>query len=242
MTIATTSTFELTIDQVVRQAFVLAGLLSEYQPVDSVKGAFAKQKLDTIVKELENEGIFAKSVAFETVSIVSGQYIYTLSTGTLDAFGVAMWVDPLQAAQGTAANSELAVPAMGRMEWQTITTKAATGRPLKYYCHREPSPPEVYFWPTPSASEDGGAVRFQVHRFRADATDGNATLDYEKTWTQYFITRLAHDLSLGAQKPIERLNYLMTMAGEQKRKAKLYSGERPAQRFTVGTISGMQRR
>lgn len=244
MTISPTTTNELTIDQIVRQAYVKAGLLSEYQQVDNTKGMLAKQLLDTIVKELEMEGILAKSVSFESVTLTAGTSIYTLSANTLDAFGVAMWIDPLQvaAAPGSTSNSELPVYPMDRKEWQTITSKdSPADRPLKYYCHREFAQPQVYYWPVPDSTTTGGIVRHQVHRYRADATDGAATLDYEKSWTQYFIHELAHQLSVSNQKPLDRCQYLATLALAKKRQAKLYSAERPGQRFTIGHTSGRQR-
>lgn len=242
MTISPTTTNTLTIDQIVRQAYVKAGLVSEYQQVDNIKGLFAKQLLDTIVKELEVEGIMAKSVSFETVTLAASTFVYTLSENTLDAFGVAMWIDPTQAATGLPATSELPVYPMQRMEWQTITTKDNTAdRPRKYYCHREFEQAQVYYWPTPDASGAGGVVRHQVHRYRADATDGTATLDYEKPWTQYFIHELAHQLSVSSQKPLDRCQYLAALAAAKKRQAKLYSGERPGQRFTIGHTSGQRR-
>lgn len=244
MTIQTTTTNELTIDQIVRQSYVKAGLLSEYQAIDITKGTRAKELLDTIVKELEMEGILAKSVSFEPVTLTAGTSIYPLSENTLDAFGVAMWIDPLQVAAtpGSTANNELPVYPMDRKEWQTITSKdSAEDRPLKYYCHREFSIAQVYYWPVPGAGTTGGIVRHQVHRYRADATDGAATLDYEKSWTQFFIWELAHQLSVDAQKPLDRCQYLGGVARAKKRQAKLYSAERPGQRFTIGHTSGRRR-
>ena len=111
-----------------------------------------------------------------------------------------------------------------------------------YYCHRELATPQVWLWPQPSATENGSLIRFQVHRFRSDATQGAATLDYERYWTQFFIWELAHQLSVGSGKGIDRCQYLAAQAAQKKKMARMYSAQRPDQRFTVGYLGSGRRR
>lgn len=233
MTIATTTGNELTIDGIVRTAHVLSGLLSQYQSLDAARAATGRLLLDSILKELENEGIYARSAKFELVTIVSGTFKYTMPTDCLDLFGTAMWISADQASTPDAA-SELPVNDITRDRWQRLQPKNSTGRPIYYYPHRELFPIEAWLWPIPDASSDGSLLRFQTHRLRSDATDGAKTVDYEVYWTQFFIWELSHQLSVASQKPLARCQYLAGQASMKKAKAKTYSAQRPEIQFTVG--------
>src|SRR5262249_13603048 len=161
------------------------------QDVDQVKGSYARDRLDTILKELEVEGLFAKSISFETITLVSGQFQYDLPSDALDAVGIGMYIDPSQASSNPQNANELPVKDMRREEWQVLTRKDATGRPLKSFCHRVNVVPQVWYWPVPGSSEAGGIVRHQVHRLRADTTLGTVKPDYELYWNQFFIWELS---------------------------------------------------
>jgi hypothetical protein len=241
MAIAATTTNELNIDAIVRMAHVHSGLLSVYQNVDAARGAYAKSLLDTILKELENEGLFAKSISFESVTLVSGVFQYTMPTDCLDVIGIGMWISADQVGSPNTAD-ELPVKDILRDQWQTLTSKGAEARPLMYYCHRVDAVPAVWLWPTPGPSEAGSRIRFQVHRLRADATDGTKTLDYERYWTQFFIWELAHQLSIGAGKALDRVQYLSAQATQKKKMAKMYSAQRPDMQLVIGHSSGRRRR
>jgi hypothetical protein len=240
LTIATTTTNELTIDSIARMAYMHAGLLEVHQSADEARKSYARTLLDTIVKELEVEGLFAKSISFETITLESGTFVYTMPSDCLDVVGIGMYIAPGQPL--TSAASELPVKDILRDQWQTIATKDSQSYPLMYYCHRVPAVPEVWLWPTPGPSEDGGLVRFQVHRLRADATDGSKTVDYERYWTQYFIWELAHQLSVGSGKALDRCQYLAGQAMQKKRMAKMYSAQRPDTQVVLGHSSGRRRR
>lgn len=241
MTIATTRTNELTLGAIVKIANVQAGLAPIEQSINAVRTAHALTLLDTILKGVQDEGIYARSVAFQTITLVAGQYVYTMASDVLDVVGIGMWISADQASNPTAA-SELPVKDVPRDTWQTQSSKTSQGRPLQYYCHRAEAIPQVWLWPTPSSVEGGSLVRFQVHRLKADATDGNATADAERYWQQFLIYELAHQLSLGAQKALDRTQYLGNIARDQKRLAKMYSMQRSATQLVLGTSSGRRRR
>ncbi len=240
MAIATTTGREITVDGIVLAAYQRAGLLSEYQAVDSAKSAVARNLLDTICKGLEAEGIMARSVSFQLITLATDTFRYDMPSSVLDVFGAAMWIDPTQALTPDAAN-ELLVTEKTRDEWQRLTSKDAEARPLFYYVHRQASPIQVWVWPRPGASENGGLIRFQCHRLRADANDGAVTLDYEVYWEQYFIWELAYQLSLGAGMDLTRCVHLSSVAADKKLVAKRYSMQRPGVQFTVGHRSGARR-
>jgi len=241
MTIQTSRSSELTLGRIVKLAYVQAGLVPIQQSIDQVRTAHALELLRVIITSLQREGIFAKSVAFETITLVSGQTVYTMSSDVLDVIGQGMWISADQASTSDTA-SELPVQDVLRDIWQTNASKGSQGRPLLYYCHRAEEIPQVWLWPVPSGSEDGSLIRFQVHRLRADTSDANATIDAERYWHQYFVDELSHRLSLGAQKSLTRTQYLQSLGEEQKRLAKMYSFQRSETQLVLGTTSGWRRR
>jgi hypothetical protein len=241
LTISTSRTNELTLGQIVKTAYVQAGLSPIEQSINQARSAHALLLLDTIMKGVQDEGIYARSVAFQTITLTVGTYVYTMDPDVLDVVGIGMWISADQAGSPTAAN-ELPVKDVLRDTWQTQTSKDAEGRPIQYYCHRAEAIPQVWIWPKPSASEDGSLIRFQVHRLKADTSDANATADAERYWQQFLIYELAHQLSLGAQKALDRTQYLSSIAQNQKRLAKMYSMQRTETQLVLGTNSGRRRR
>lgn len=241
MTIAATRTNELTLGAIVKIANVQAGLAPIEQSINAVRTTHALTLLDTILKGVQDEGIFARSVSFQTITLVAGQYVYTMASDVLDVVGMGMWISADQASTPTAA-SELPVKDVLRDVWQTRSSKDAQGPPHEYYCHRAEAIPQVWIWPTPSSSESGSLIRFQVHRLRADSTDANATADAERYWQQFLIYELAHQLSVGAQKALDRTQYLGMIAEKNKRMAKMYSMQRSSTQLILGTASGWRGR
>jgi len=145
----------------------------------------------------------------------------------LDVVGDAMWIDPDEADVNAAAG-EVPLVMIGRDEWQLLSDKSATGRPVMYYVHRTGSPPVVMLWPTPDADNDG-TVRFQVHLLAADSNDASKTLDLERVFTQYITWELAHHICL-ANSLHQQASYYGNMALMKLDMCKSFAAQRsPAQ-------------
>src|SRR6185436_7825370 len=144
-----------------------------------VQQSWASELLDLIVNRMQTKGLFAKVIDFEPVTLVNDQFQYTMAGDVLDITGPAMFIDATQA-DITRATSETPVTPMTRDEWQTLSTKSAEGPPTRYYVHRVGTPPTVYLWPTPGATEAGGHIRFQKHRLRKTSSDPTKTGDFEQ--------------------------------------------------------------
>lgn len=242
MTISTSRTNELTLGQIVKLGYVQAGLVPIEQSINVARTNHALTFLDIILKGVQDEGIFARSVSFQTVTLSTGVYQYTMDPDVLDVIGIGMWISAEQAVASSTAANELPVKDVLRDTWQTQTSKDAEGRPIQYYCHRAEEIPQVWIWPRPSASEDGSLIRFQVHRLRADSTNANSTADAERYWQLFLVYELAKHLSRGAQKGLDRTNDLAVEAREYKRLAKMYSFQRTETQLVLGTASGRRRR
>ena len=227
MTIATTRSHEFDVDKICKLAWRKAGLLSIYQSMNAQQAAAARELLELIVHSTETEGMFARSVIFESVTLADGTYVYPLSASTIDVTGTAMYVLPNQTAV------ELPVQIISRERWQTIGVRTASGPPTLAYIHRQAVPYEAWLWPTPGASEAAGTVRFQSHRLRADVTAAGVTPDFEVYWADFLTTRLAKEIAQASGRGIDVVNDLERQSEIQLRKCRGKSNQSTMQQLVL---------
>jgi hypothetical protein len=231
MTIMSTRTREISVRRLVEHAFKLAGLTELGQAVPEREAIVARALLDEVVDGLEAEAIFARSADFHRVQLVAGTSRYDFPEDVLEPFEDAMWIDP-NVPDPDAADGESVVRAIRQHQWHTLPTKAATGRPLLYYPHRAGSVVQARLWPTPDATTSGW-VRFKVQRLRADSTDANATVDFERYWKEYLTFELAHRLALAKSLDLNRVAYLAGQAAIALDKCKRRARRAGNQQFVV---------
>lgn len=217
--------FVRTIDSVVATAYRRAGLLSVQQTPSSNQSATARDILADISQELVTEGVFQRAVQVQYVALVLGQNQYPMPEDVIAIVGNGAYIDPTQSQVPFQANSETPVTMRDRDFWQTMSAKGSAGRPFVGYFAREAPLGTLYIWPTPSATEVGGHIRFQVQQTRPDLTDGTKTLPYERYWTDFFVWELAHYLAVENSLDMNRVGYLAQQAAAKKASAKAYSHE-----------------
>lgn len=210
MTVASTRTRRLKIDQIVTAAYRLAGLLNEHQTPDVAKKNAAYDLLETMLKLNQVTGLFAREVVFETITLTSGTNEYNLSENTFDVIADGMYIEASDP-DPTKARAEMVVTQIDREQRQTIQAKNATAVPTMFYVDRTADIVKVWLWPIPN---EAGRIRFQVHRFVADSFDGNATPDLEVYWEQWEIWELAHQLATANSLNMTRILHLKGKADE----------------------------
>lgn len=240
MTISTTRTRELDIAKICQRAYQLTGLANESQNISADKLSFAKDIIETVLDDLEADGLRARAVAFETLPLVASQSAYALSADVIDVVGQIMYIPP-GATDLDHASGEVPLIAITREDWQLQVAKDATGRPLQYYAHRAASPVELRVWPTPTAA-DLGTLRMQVHRLAADSSDASKTLDLERYWSLYIIWELAHHLAMANSLNMGRVQYFEGIAQKHLEKCKSYSAQKAPARLVVAHSTGWNRR
>lgn len=227
MTIMATRTHEFNVGQICRLAYREASILSVYQDMTAQQSSAATDFLELIVHSVEAEGIFARSIEFEEITLVDGQESYDLSANTLDTTGKAMYVPPDQ------TTIELPLQPMSREQWQEIGVRDVEGPPSRFYVHRTGALLQLKLWLTPGASEDGGIVRLQSHRLRADVTDTAATPDFERYWADYLVQKLAAKLARSNALPLDRVQELEGMAARSLAKCRGKSNQGTMQQFVL---------
>ncbi len=240
MTIATGRTRELDIGKIAQRAYQLTGLASEAQSISNDKLSCAKDVIETILDDLEADGLRARAVAFEYLTLVAGQSAYVLNADVIDVVGEVMFI-PVGAVDLEHTSGEVPLVPISRQDWQLQVAKDMTGRPLQYYANRAASPVELRIWPTPTTA-DAGTLRMQVHRLAADSNDASKTLDLERYWSLYIIWELAHHLAMANSLNMGRVQYFEGIAQKHLEKCKSYSAQKVPARFVVTHSTGWSRR
>lgn len=240
MTISPSRTRELNIGRICLRAYQLAGLVNEAQSLSLDKLTYAKDTLEMILDSLEAQGLRSRAVAFETVTMVSGQSVYPLSADVIDIVGVAAYIDP-SVVDITHAGGEMMVIPITREDWQLQTAKDATGRPIQFFANRAADPVEMWVWPTPT-DVDEGTIRLQVHRLAADSDNGANTMDLERFWVMYITWELAHHIAMANALNMGRVNYFKQIAMQNLETCKSYSAQKTASQMVVSHRTGWSRR
>jgi hypothetical protein len=230
------------IDDIVAMSYRRAGLLNAQQSPSTVQGAVARQVLSVLVTALEAEGIAMRAVQPGYVVMVASQNLYTLPETVIDCVGNGAYIDPTVSQVPFQASSETPVIKTDRDTYQGLSSKSAESRPTLYYFARNAPLSTLYLWPTPSASEAGGQIRFQYHVLRPDVTDGTKTLPFERYWDEYFVYALAGRLAFDNSLPLDRVGYCDQMAAAKKDIAKGMSKQNVNMQATINHMTGWQRR
>lgn len=197
---ATTSLEVPTIDEVVTKAYRRSGLINVAQSPSAAQLSAARGTLSDMVDHLAAGGVLMRAVQVGYVTLVEGQNLYTMPENVFDIVGNGAYIDPTQSQVPFQAMSETPVIMKDRDTYQGLTAKSAQSRPYIGYFAREAPQSTLYLWPTPSASEDTGKIRFNLHVTRPDVTNGLNTIPFERYWTEYFVwglaVRLAFDNSM----------------------------------------------
>lgn len=239
MTVNASATAELSIDQIVRQAYILASVMAIEEPTSGVQWAsrssYARQLLEAITKGLEAEGRLVRAKRFYDLSLVTGQAYYTLPPEIMDVYGDGAFIEPGQPLEG--ASFETVVRQVDQETWQRLGVRDSEGRPTLYFVNRGQAPLEIRLWLTPDAA-DAGTIRFQAYYFLANSSDGNSTPDLERHWTRYLSYALAQDLAEGAGLARDKVTGLGQMADMLLQKAKGYSRQRTNNQVLIVHGSG----
>lgn len=235
MTIASTRTQELDIGQLILMGYRKAGLLNENQEANAAKLSAGKMLLETIVKELQIYGIYAKSVVLETVTLVAGTRTYALSANTFDVLATAVHIASTDNVNNP--QSALALTAIDREQRQTVSNESATGVPTTFYVDRTVTPITVWIWPVPAAA---GWIRFQSHRLAADNFDTTKTIDLERYWAQYIIWELGSQLAAD-NSMLEKAAYCDAIAQRKLTMCRAYSNPRGSFQIQMDHPTGWTR-
>lgn len=228
MAIASTATFELTRDQLIRRAFQLAGMTEASMSPDSDDIAMAADFLGMELDTLQAEGIVLRTVERATKSLVDGTAEYTLDSDTLD---VHVGPDDLLGSHTvTGATGSTYVKAIGRAEYLAISNRTAEGTPTMGYVERGTTSVKIVLWPVPSAA---ATLTYQRVRMIRDVTSGSVTMDLVKAWMKPVMWAMAHQIILAKAGDLARADYVRNEAERLKAVVRSYDRQRGTAQLAI---------
>ena len=135
VTVSSSTARELTVGEIWRRAYQLAGLKELTQSLRDAEKTLAKDLSEGIVDELATYGVTARQRTFETVTLTEDTYIYNLGATTLDVVGDGAYI-AASVADVTKAPSETPVMQVDQEAWQRISAKSAKSTPTIYWANR----------------------------------------------------------------------------------------------------------
>jgi hypothetical protein len=223
MTVSTSRATEMTVDQIVRRAWQMAGLMPVEEgtsgPSWAERSDFGRTMLDVILDGLQTEGAYARQVVLENTTLTAADYTYTMSDYVLDIVGDGMYIDASET-DLTKAAGETLVRQISREQWHELGAKDSSGRPSQFFFDR--SLLEVKLWPIP---DEAGTIRFQIHKFTTDSLEGGATLELRPYWYRYLIWELAHYIATAQGLSDQRCSRYEKRAKEYKNRARAYANQ-----------------
>lgn len=232
MTVSSTTTFELTRDQIIRRAMQLAQL---GDPQESPDGNFVAMAADFMQMELQslaNEGVTLYQKERTTLALTASTAEYTLPTDVID---VVVGPDGFAGTIVDADNNETRVKAIDGHEYTLLSNKDAEATTPTFVYVEKRQTVRALFWPEPSANT---TFRYQKVRLIFDMDTGARTTDLGRRWQKYLWLAMAWQLAHAASKPVETVSFLKKAAAEERALAVRSDREMTGGQFYVPRYGG----
>ena len=180
-----TTAFNLTIDDIVEEAYERCGLQTN-SGYDLKK---ARTSLNILFSEWGNRGIHLWKTELQEVALVSGTSTYTTPTSTNDVLEAY-----ISTGSGTGDYTDISLTKIDRSTYAALPNKGSTGTPSQYYVDRQLTP-TITLYQTPDASTYTYLKYYTLNRIEdAGAYGNNADLPFR--FIPCMISGLAFYLSL----------------------------------------------
>ena len=138
MALSGTSTFTLTVNDVIQEAYDRIG----GDPILGYDIRSARRSLNIMFSDWANRGYNQWTIEYKTLAITTGTIEYTLPSDTVDIINA-----NIQISDGT----EFAMTALGLNDYAGISNKTTQARPTQYYLQRL-STPVLKIYPAPDTN------------------------------------------------------------------------------------------
>lgn len=180
-----TTAFNLTIDDIVEEAYERCGLQTN-SGYDLKK---ARTSLNILFSEWGNRGIHLWKTELQEVALVSGTSTYTTPTSTNDVLEAY-----ISTGSGSGDYTDISLTKIDRSTYAALPNKGSTGTPSQYYVDRQLTP-TITLYQTPDASTYTYLKYYTLNRIEdAGAYGNNADLPFR--FIPCMISGLAFYLSL----------------------------------------------
>lgn len=179
-----TTDFNLSIDELVEEAFERCGM----EMTTSHHLKTARRSLNLMFLDWANRGLNLWTIEEATYNLTQGGTMITLPTDTVQVLTAVI----RDSSQGQ--TTDITIDPITRAEYLDIPDKSTQARPAQYYVERT-NTPKVYFYPSP---DNNGPYQFRYYRIRRiqDAGDYTNTADVNFRFLPCLAAGLAYYLSL----------------------------------------------
>ena len=172
MTLSGTTTFNLSIDEIIDEAYQRCGL-STNAGYDLKS---ARRSLNLLFAEWGNRGIHLWKVDLHEATLVSGQAEYSVSSNVSDVLEA--FISSTAASADNANTQDVSLTKIDRSAYAALPNKLATGQPSQYYVERERTP-KIYLYQAPDLNTYTTLKYYVIKRIEdAGAYTNNADVVY----------------------------------------------------------------
>ena len=194
-----TATFNLDVNEIIEDAYEMAGLGRAFSGNDY---RTARRSLNMLSQDFANRGVNLWTIRQGTISLSTGVAEYDLPADVVSVLDHA-----IRESAGQTTQTDLAVTRMSVGEYAGITNKLTRGRPTMIYVSRLVSAPRVTLWPVPDKSTYS-LVYWSIRRIE-DAVNGSDTqFDAPTRFLPAIVSGLAYQLALKNPQTAERVPLL----------------------------------
>lgn len=217
MTVASSNTRELSLDQLMRRSMQTAGIMAFEEIADSAsdqwkqRTAFGRDQLDLVLDRLQAEGVILRDTERYSLTLTASVASYVLPSDTVDVHANAMYLE-------APGETESVVTQVDRQEYDLISDKVTQGKPTRFWLERT-GVCTVYLHQVPDTTN--AVLYLRRKKMLADNTLGTQTPDLERYWHDYLHYELAYRYSIGL--PLEERALLKGEAAEAKQVAQNYA-------------------
>jgi hypothetical protein len=183
MTTSGTTDFDLSIDELVEEAFERCGM----RPTSGYHLATARRSLNLVFLDWANRGLNLWTIELQEISLVQGNRVLNLATDTVNVLS-AVIRDMTQTPY-----NDIIIQRISRNEYLDIPNKDFQARPSQYYVQRQ-NIPQVFLYPVVPNS-NYKLVYYRIRRIQ-DAGAYTNTSDVNWRFLPCLASGLAYFLSL----------------------------------------------
>lgn len=174
-----TSTFNLTVDDIIAEAYEPLGVLTPTG--HELKSA--RRSLNLLFREFSNRNLFAFISEKDSISTVASTATYVLDANALDIMNVTV----------TVSSTDIELTRYSYSDYAVIPDKTSTGTPSTYYVDKQRDAIVLYLWPVPDAVY---TIKFEKKRKIQDVGDYTNTIDVPDQLLPAIISGLTYKLAL----------------------------------------------
>ena len=188
MTVSGTTTFNLTVTEIVTEARGLLGIQAAEEPLQAHELAQGIRALNMMLKAWQADGVKTWTLTEGSFALAQSDVDYVFGSG-----GTFTTV-PLEITDVriTRNSQDLPMNRMSREEYFALPLKTTEGYPTQFYYDRGIAGGTFYVWPAPDST--AGTIKFTYRRYIMDAGDGTDTVDLPPEWMEAIAYNLAKRL------------------------------------------------